>query len=194
MASFTVLFDACVLYPAPLRDLLLHLACSGLFRARWTNEIHDEWIRNLLKNRPDLQRHQLQRTRELMDKAVPDCLVTGHMKLVDGLVLPDPDDRHVLAAAICGHAEVIVTFNETDFPQDTLEDLGLETQHPDEFITHLINLDWGAVCRALKNQREMLKKLHRNLAAINHNRMNQAGSYNNEVSWVNGRKLKRDFP
>jgi len=157
MANFTALLDACVLYPAPLRDFLLHLSCVGLFRARWTNEIHDEWIRNVLANRPDLKPDQLQRTRELMDRAIPDCLITGHMKLVDGLTIPDPDDRHVLAAAIRGHAEVIVTFNEKDFPPEILEELGVETQHPDEFMCHLISLDWSAVCRALKNQRATLK-------------------------------------
>lgn len=56
MSSFTAVYDACVLYPAPLRDLLMHLALSDLFRAKWTNEIHDEWIRNVLKDRPDLTR------------------------------------------------------------------------------------------------------------------------------------------
>lgn len=157
MTTFTALFDACVLYPAPLCDFLLHLSCTGLFRARWTDEIHDEWTRNLLANRSDLRLEQLQRTRELMNKAVPDCLVTGHMKLVDSLSLPDPDDRHVLAAAICGHAEVIVTFNEKDFPAEVLAEFGVETQHPDEFISHLITLDWSMVCRALKNQRASLK-------------------------------------
>ena len=157
MATFTALFDACVLYPAPLRDFLLHLSGTGLFRARWTNEIHDEWMRNLLANRPDLKLEQLQRTRDLMNRAIPDCLVSGHMKLVSSLSLPDPDDRHVLAAAICGHAEVIVTFNEKDFPAATLAKFGVETQHPDEFISHLITLDWSAVCLALKNQRANLK-------------------------------------
>lgn len=63
--------------------------------------------------------------------------------------LPDPDDRHVLAAAICGHAEVIVTFNENDFPAEILAEFGVETQDPDGFISHIITLDWSAVCRAL---------------------------------------------
>jgi hypothetical protein len=104
MTTFTVLLDACVLYPAPLRDFSLHLACSGVFRARWSDEIHEEWIRNLLANRPDLTAEQLQRTRELMDRAVPDSLVTGHLGIAKGLILPDPEDKHVLAAAICSNA------------------------------------------------------------------------------------------
>jgi predicted nucleic acid-binding protein len=158
VASFTALYDACVLYPAPLRDLLMNLACYGLFRARWTEQIHDEWIRSLLKNRPDLDPTALQRTRELMNRAVPDCLVSGHMQLVEALDLPDPDDRHVLAAAICGKAEVIVTFNEKDFPAEKLAPFGIVAQHPDEFVGHMMSLDWSAVCVALKNQRGRLKK------------------------------------
>lgn len=125
MATFTALYDACVLYPAPLRDLLMRLAMTDLFRARWTDQIHDEWIRNVLANRPDLTSEQLDRTRELMNAHVRDCLVTGYESLIDSLVLPDPDDRHVLAAAIRTRASVIVTFNLSDFPEATLEPLGI---------------------------------------------------------------------
>jgi len=53
MYTFTAIFDACVLYPVPLRDLLMYLTGSDLFQARWTDEIHDEWMRNLLKNCPE---------------------------------------------------------------------------------------------------------------------------------------------
>jgi hypothetical protein len=111
--AFTALYDACVLYPAPLRDLLLQLALTDLFRAKWTEAIHDEWTRNLLANRPELKPELLARTRELMNAHVRDCLVEDYEPLVAGLTLPDPDDRHVLAAAIlsgdganpatCGH-------------------------------------------------------------------------------------------
>ena len=69
MNRFTVLYDACVLYPAPLRDLLLRLALTDLYRARWSDAIHEEWIRAVLRNRPDLSRHQLERTRALMGDA-----------------------------------------------------------------------------------------------------------------------------
>lgn len=120
MGNFTVLFDACVLYSAPLRDFLMHLAMTDLFRAKWTDEIHDEWIRNLLKNRPDLTQERLQRTRDLMNSSVRDCLVSGYVDLIPSLTLPDQDDRHVLAAAICGGADVIVTYNLSDFPSTPL--------------------------------------------------------------------------
>lgn len=138
MPGYTAPYDACVLYPAPLRDLLLQLALPHIFRARWSDSIHDEWIRNVLKDRPDLTPAQLDRTRGLMDAAVPDALVRGYEKLVTTLELPDQDDRHVLAAAICGRCDVIVTFNLKDFPKSALAEHDIDAQHPDEFIGHLI--------------------------------------------------------
>jgi predicted nucleic acid-binding protein len=157
VASFTALYDACVLYPAPLRDLLLHLAQTGLFRARWSEEIHDEWINSLLLKRHDLGRGQLQRTRDLMDAAVPDCIVTGFQCLIPSIQLPDPEDRHVLAAAIHGRADVIVTFNLKDFPETALGAHGIEVQHPDEFVGHLLDLAPDQVCAAVERQRANLK-------------------------------------
>ena len=107
MAGRTVLFDASVLYAAPVRDLLLELALSDLFRAKWTEQINDEWMSHLLANRPDLTAAQLARTRALMQAHVRDCLVEDYEALIDTLTLPDPDDRHVLAAAIiCVSKEV----------------------------------------------------------------------------------------
>jgi len=138
-------------------DLLMRLALKDLFRARWTDEIHDEWIRSVLEKRPDLTSEQLERTRALMNAHVRDCLVTGYEDLVEGLSLPDPDDRHVLAAAIRTRASVIVTFNLEDFPADELQRYGLEAQHPDEFITHLLDLSTAAVCLAAKEQRGALR-------------------------------------
>ena len=99
-SNFTVLYDACVLYPAYLRDILMQLAMSDICRAKWTDLIHDEWIRNVLKNRPDLTIEQLTKTKELMNSHIRDCLVTDFEWLIPSLHLPEPDDRHVLAAAI----------------------------------------------------------------------------------------------
>jgi len=157
MANFTVIYDACVLYPAPLRDFLLHLAMTELFRARWTDHIHAEWIGGVRSNRPDITAEKLERTRQLMNQAVPDCLVTGYEELIDSLELPDPDDRHVLAAAIRCQAGVIVTFNHKDFPANTISRYGIESQHPDEFICHLLDLSPAAVSNAARLQRRALK-------------------------------------
>jgi len=131
--GFVVLLDVCVLYPAPLRDFLLRLAVTGLFAAKWTDRIHDEWIRNLLMQRPGLA-EKLPRTRELMNRAVPDALVTGYEDLIENLELPDPDDRHVLAAAIRTGAQAIITFSLRDFPEAYLEPYDVEAIHPDKFI------------------------------------------------------------
>jgi len=96
MPPFTAFLDANVLYPAELRSFLMFLAVPGIFRARWSDDVHEEWISNLLERRPDLTRAQLERTRQLMDKHAPDALVTGYRQLVPALTLPDPNDRHVL--------------------------------------------------------------------------------------------------
>jgi predicted nucleic acid-binding protein len=154
--AFGALFDACVIYPAPLRDILMRMARTGLFRARWTDAIHDEWIRNLLENRPDLK-DKLPRTRELMNCAIDDCLVTGFEDLIPSLSLPDPDDRHVLAAAIVGRADVIVTQNLKDFPEAALAPFNIEAQHPDTFIRHLLDLDQAVALAAVRAHRASLK-------------------------------------
>jgi len=157
VSQFTAILDACVLYPAPLRDFLMHLALTDLFRAKWTEAIHEEWIRSVLENRPDLTREKLERTRQLMDAHVRDCIVTDYQDLIPALTLPDSDDRHVLAAAIRSSADVIVTFNLGDFPPETLKKWGIEAQHPDDFINHLLDLAPHLVCAAAKRQRESLK-------------------------------------
>lgn len=158
MTSFTVVYDACVLYPAPLRDLLMHLAMTDLFRAKWTDQIHAEWMRNVQKNRTDLSTEQLERTRLLMDAHVRDCLVHGYEYLIPCLELPDPEDRHVLAAAIRSQSSVIVTFNLKDFPQESLAPYEVEAQHPDEFISDLIDLNPSQVLEAVRRCRSTLKR------------------------------------
>ncbi|EZI26606.1 MULTISPECIES: PIN domain-containing protein [Pseudomonas] len=155
-SPFTAVYDACVLYPAALRDLLMWLGLSGLYRARWTSQIHEEWKRNVLKNRPDLTLKQVDCTSALMDKAIPDALVTGYEDLCSSLDLPDPDDRHVLAAAIRSKAEVIVTFNLKDFPAHILAAYDIEPMHPDDFISDLWDLDQAAVLAAVQKQRRSL--------------------------------------
>jgi hypothetical protein len=140
-----------------LRDLLLEIAATGLFRAKWTERIHDEWTRNLLARRIDLDPRKLLRTRELMNEAVPDSLVTGYQSLIAGLDLPDEDDRHVLAAAIHSNADAIITFNLKDFPIQKLAQYNIQPQHPDEFLFHQFGLDEASVLNAARRCRERLK-------------------------------------
>jgi predicted nucleic acid-binding protein len=157
MDRFTALLDANVLYPAALRNLLMWLTLHGLFRAKWSERVHEEWIAAVLRERPDLDRQQLERTRDLMNLHAEDSLVEGFESLIDGLDLPDPDDRHVLAAAIRSGAEVIVTQNLKDFPAEQLDPYGIEAQHPDTFISHLIDLNRDAVVAAAREHRASLK-------------------------------------
>lgn len=154
---FVVIYDACVLYPAPLRDLLIRLARTGLFAARWTHRIQEEWSRNLLESRPELE-DTLPRTIELMNKAVPDVLVTGYEPLIEGLTLPDRDDRHVLAAAIQAGAQLIVTINLKDFPPEALSRFGIESVHPDDFVTQQFDLNEGKILAAVGLHRRSLRK------------------------------------
>ena len=126
-ARYTALLDACVLYPLAMADALMSLATTGLFAAKWTARIEAEWIRALEENRPDL-RGRLGYRRDQMREAVPDWEVgeRAWTLCARGLALPDPDDVHVLAAALAGHADCIVTANLKDFPSDVTAPLGIE--------------------------------------------------------------------
>lgn len=135
----------------------MRLALTDLFRARWSEQIHDEWIRNVLANRPDLTPEQLLCTRQLMNSHVRDSLVTGFEYLIPALPLPDQDDRHVLAAAIHAGASLIVTFNLKDFPQKSLDQSNLTAQHPDDFIVDLLDLHTAKILEAVANHRRSLK-------------------------------------
>ncbi|SNY71894.1 PIN domain-containing protein [Pantoea sp. GL120224-02] len=156
-SPYPVVLDACVIYPNMLRDLLMRLELSGLYMPKWTATIHDEWQRNLVKNMPEVTPDKVKRIEVLMDKALPDALVTGFEPLISGLSLPDEDDRHVVAAAIKCNAEVIVTFNLKDFPGENLDALEIEAMHPDEFILDLIDLNRALVLKAVREQRTSLK-------------------------------------
>ena len=141
-----------------MRDLLMQLALTDMFKARWTDRIHDEWVRSVLANRPDITVESLARCRRLMDEHVPDCLVAGYESLVPTLTLPDPDDRHVLAAAIHGQAELIITFNLSDFPASILGQFHIEAVHPDEFIARLWDEQPAAVLQAARLHRASLRR------------------------------------
>ena len=139
-SNFVALLDACVLYPAPVRDLLLSLAENKLFKPKWSSKIQNEWSSNLLLNRPDLKKDQLDLTIEAMNAAFPDSNVEKFESLIAGISLPDPDDRHVVAAAIRSKADVIVTYNLKDFPKSIEKEYDIEIQHPDIFLSNIYDL------------------------------------------------------
>ncbi len=164
--AYVVVYDACVLFPAPLRDLLLRIAVTGIVRACWTERILDECFRNILKQRPDLKPSALTRTRKLMNESVPDCLVEGFEDLIEGLHLPDGDDRHVLAAAIRAGAQAIVTFNLRDFPRKQLAPFGVEAVHPDDFVVDLLDIAPGVVTNVVMEQRGALRNPPRTIGEM----------------------------
>lgn len=147
MSHFTAVLDACVLRPLPIADLLLRAAEAGLYRARWSAEIQDEWARSVVKDRPDIDRARLDARNAAMNRALPDACVAGHERFIAAIELPDPKDRHIVATAIRAHAEVIVTYNLRDFPAATLDQFELQAQHPDTFLRHLIDLKPLVVAR-----------------------------------------------
>lgn len=156
--AFVVVYDANVLYPSYQRSLLIEVARAGLVRARWTEQILDEVFRNLKKNRPDLNPANLDRTRVLMNGAIRDVLVTGYEPLIDVLELPDPGDRHVLAAAIKVGAQTIVTNNLQDFPADRLSAWDVEASSADDFLHAMVDLDAKVVFSLVQKFADSLDK------------------------------------
>jgi len=157
VAAISALLDACVLYPARLRDLLLSLAAAGLFRPIWSEMIHEEWMTNILVNRPDLTRAQLEAARSAMDRAFPAASVSGFESLIPAVNLPDPADRHILAAAIHARADLIVTVNLKDFPTAALTSHGIVAAHPDPFVDCLFDLDEPEAIAAIARMRSRLR-------------------------------------
>ena len=158
-ARYTALLDACVLYPLAMADALMSLATAGLFAAKWTARIESEWIVALEEKRPDLQ-GRLGFRRDQMREAITDWEVpeAAWRACAGGLSLPDPDDVHVLAAALAGHADCIVTANLKDFPMEAVGALGIEVIHPDQFIVAQWDLDQLVAVAAFKRMRARWKK------------------------------------
>jgi hypothetical protein len=119
----------------------MRLTVRLVFQPIWTDNIHDEWIRNVLADRPGVSRRQLERARLLMETYGRDWQAPDYERLIPSLTLPDKDDRHVLAAAIAGKASIIVTYNLDDFPLSVLATYGVEALHPDPFLSQLFDQD-----------------------------------------------------
>lgn len=149
---FVVVLDANVLYPFTVRDALLRFAEAGLFRVRWTADILDEVRRSVLKKNPDLA-DSLEEQFEAMRIAFPESWIEGYQPLIHGLELPDPDDRHVLAAALRASAQVIVTNNLKDFPTERVGEFNIEAQSADYFIVCTIERYRSQALSALRRMR-----------------------------------------
>ena len=151
-------FDACILYPFHLRNIVVQAAVDRLVEARWTDAIHDEWTRNLRANVPAIPTERLQITRRLMNAALPMATVRAYEKHIPRVTLPDPDDRHVVAAGIAANASLILTWNLRHFPASELKKFGLRNITPDAFLSGLFDRIPEVVVGSLANARRNLSK------------------------------------
>jgi len=142
----------------PLRDLLMNLAENGLFLPRWSDMIHEEWMRNVSKNTAGATAEKLELVRSRMDDKFRDGRVIGYEHRMHEIKLPDQDDLHVLAAAIHANAGEIVTFNLKDFPTEELEGWKIKAKHPDDFIAGLLDLHPKRVIEAMAAHRRSLNR------------------------------------
>lgn len=149
--------DANVLYPSLLRNLLMRLSLAGACDLRWSDRVHEEWISNLVQ-KSGVNEASLRRTRAQMDTALPSARVIGFEALIGILTLPDPDDRHVLAAALHSGARELLTFNLKDFPAPALSRYGMVAVHPDSWLCRLCDHYPEVVQRAVQDLLAALKK------------------------------------
>jgi hypothetical protein len=151
-------FDACILYPFHLRNIIVQAAVDRLVEARWTDKIHDEWIRNLAADAPTIPFERLQTIQRLMNDALPGATVSGYEDLIPTVNLPDPDDRHIVAAALAAGASIILTWNLRDFPATTLKKYRLRGETPDTFLAGLYDRAPDLAIGSLANARRNLSK------------------------------------
>ena len=154
---YTALLDANVLYPAGIRDILIQPAVYDLYRPKWSADIFHEWMRIDRRIRENHSPNQVRLTQRDLDSFFFDAQIVGYESLIDNLNLPDKDDRHVLAAAIIGDCDVIITHNIRDFPADLLEAFGTEAHSPDEFLVMLIETHPQEILESVRAVRKKLK-------------------------------------
>lgn len=148
--GFPAFLDTNVIYGAVLADTFLRVAEAGAYRPHWSPGVLTELSRNLVKH-ARLSPEKAERRVKQMDAAFSNASITGYEGLIEGL-LCDPKDRHVLAAAIHGHCQVIVTFNTKDFPPASVSEYGITVVHPDEFLLDQLDLHPHLVEEALFTQ------------------------------------------
>ncbi len=145
------LLDACVLYPVGLRDTLLSVAQAGAFRPLWSGGILDELRGAILRSVEAVDPARIDRMLDDMQSAFPEAMVRVSDRVISRMA-NDPADRHVLAAAVAGHADVLVTWNVRHFPVSACRSLGVRVFTPDEFLAGLVAADSAAVVEALERQ------------------------------------------
>jgi predicted nucleic acid-binding protein len=179
MPSFGVVLDACVLIPAALRDTLLRAARQGLYRPYWSEAILEEVRRNLVENRLT-DEHRAQRLVDTLRRAFPEATVQGLEPLIDSMT-NDPDDRHVLAAAVAAGAPVIVTMNLRHFSDEALAPFGVEAQSPDMFLMHFFDIDTDLMTQVVARQAAALRSPPMTIADVLDNLARHAPTFAAEI-------------
>lgn len=152
MQSFTVVLDACVLVPVTAADTLLRLAEREMYRPVWSERILDEAQRAVARLHPELSAAQIKHRFDCMDEAFEDASVSGWESLEGSIVLPDENDRHVVACALVGGADAIVTNNIRDFPDKTLAPLNIEVIRLDDFLLDIFDLVSEEIAAVIREQ------------------------------------------
>ncbi|WP_108869532.1 PIN domain-containing protein [Aquimarina aquimarini] len=145
---FKCVLDTNVIYPIEIRDLLFWFAYYDMFTPKWSGHIFDEW--KDVMARKGVSEEEANKRAERANTAFPDALVNNYSGLISSLTLPDPKDRHVLAAAIKTNANIIVTNNIKDFPKEYLASFGLAAKTADDFLTDIIDLNPERAVKAFK--------------------------------------------
>lgn len=153
VGRYPALLDANVLHPAFLRGALLWFADQRLFQPHWSADILAEWRRSVMRRFPEVKEDQLVAKALEMEEFFPGAAISGYEGFIDCIRLPDPEDRHVLAAATVGRCAGIVTANTKHFPDEIVAPLGMEIIHPDDFIVNIIDLHPSRAVTACKNHR-----------------------------------------
>ncbi len=158
MSKARIVLDANVLYGEFVQDLFLSLFAAGLYEAKWTDKITEEWVKHVLANNPKtMTKAKTDRTVQQMNGIHPSALVERYEQYIDRVHIRDADDRHVVAAAIACGAQKIVTFNLRDFPHQVMSALGIVADSPDKFLFDLIVDDTDRVVEVLRTMRLRLK-------------------------------------
>jgi hypothetical protein len=171
---YAAMLDACVLVPNALCDSLLRLAEAGFYRPLWSDRVLDEVFDAVCRIHPEIDPARIRHRLDSMSAAFTDARVTGWEALAAGLDLPDADDRHVLAAAIAGGGQSLVTFNLKDFPVESMATTGIEVRHPDEFLLDQLDLLPSVALEVLVRQADDMHKPTTDLAGLL-NRLERCG-------------------
>lgn len=157
IGRYSAFLDANVLHPAFLRAALLWFADERLLRPVWSKHVLEEWRGSLKARHADLTDEKLDQLQAFASQ-FPDAEVTGYEPFIGNLEFPDADDRHVLAAAIVGRCNGIVTRNLKHFPPDVVDTFGMEVVHPDDFVVNIIDLDENRALAAMRRHREAMSQ------------------------------------